>query len=80
MLWDVVLKHNALLDCELLRQVYINLVGEKEPSLKFKQEEVANHTKGNEIKQYSKKTILPSQLEINSHLEYLKKEIKKNYF
>ena len=73
-------KHNALLDCELLRQVYINLVGEKEPSLQFNQEVVAKHAKGSVIKQYSKKTILPSQLEINSHSEYLKKEIKKNYF
>ncbi len=73
-------KHNALLDCELLRQVYINLVGEKEPSLQFNQETVPKHAKGNVIKQYSKKTILPSQLEIKSHSEYLKKEIKKNYF
>ena len=38
-------KHNALLDCELLRQVYINLVGEKEPSLQFKQEKAANYAK-----------------------------------
>ena len=73
-------KHNALLDCELLRQVYINLVGEKEPSLQFKQKEVANNAKKNSILNYSKKIILPSKTEINSHSEYLKKEIKKNYF
>ena len=73
-------KHNALLDCELLRQVYINLVGEKEPSLQFKQEEVANNAKENSILNYSKKIILPSKTEISSHSEYLKKEIKKNYF
>ena len=73
-------KHNALLDCELLRQVYINLVGEKEPSLQFKQEEVANHAKENSTKLYLKKIILPSKSEISSHSEYLKKEIKKNYF
>ena len=74
------IKHNALLDCELLRQVYINLVGEKEPSLQFNQKTVSKHSKVNVIKQYSKKTILPSQLEIKSHSDYLKKEIKKNYF
>ena len=73
-------KHNALLDCELLRQVYINLVGEKEPSLQFKQDEVANHAKENSIRLYFKKIILPSKSEISSHSEYLKKEIKKNYF
>ena len=73
-------KHNALLDCELLRQVYINLVGEKEPSLQFRQEKVANHAKENLTIKYSKKIMLPSQSEINSHSEYLKKEIKKNYF
>ena len=68
------------MDCELLRQVYINLVGEKEPSLQFKQEEVANHAKENSTKLYLKKIILPSKSEISSHSEYLKKEIKKNYF
>ena len=41
---------------------------------------VSKHSKVNVIKQYSKKTILPSQLEIKSHSDYLKKEIKKNYF
>ena len=73
-------KHNALLDCELLRQVYINLVGEKEPSLQFKKEKVVNHSKENLTMKYSKKIILPTKSEISSHSEYLKKEIKKNYF
>ncbi len=73
-------KHNALLDCELLRQVYINLVGEKEPSLQFKQVENSNQTKTNIKKKYSKDIIKPSQTEINYHSEFLNKEIKKNYF
>ena len=68
------------MDCELLRQVYINLVGEKEPSLQFKQEEAANHAKENSTKLYLKKIILPSKSEISLHSEFLKKEIKKNYF
>ena len=73
-------KHNALLDCELLRQVYINLVGEKEPSLQFKQAEILNQNQNNIVKKYSKDVIKPSQIEINYHAEFLKKEIKKNYF
>ena len=73
-------KHNALLDCELLRQVYINLVGEKEPSLQFKQAENLNENRNNIEKKYSKDVIKPSQIEINYHAEFLKKEIKKNYF
>ena len=73
-------KHNALLDCELLRQVYINLVGEKEPSLQFKQAENLNENRNNIEKKYSKDVIKPSQIEINHHAEFLKKEIKKNYF
>ena len=73
-------KHNALLDCELLRQVYINLVGEKEPSLEFKQAENLNENQNNVVKKYSKDVIKPSQIEINCHAEFLKKEIKKNYF
>ena len=73
-------KHNALLDCELLRQVYINLVGEKEPSLQFKQAENLNENFNNIEKKYSKDVIKPSQIEINYHAEFLKKEIKKNYF
>ena len=45
-------KHNALLDCELLRQVYINLVGEKEPSLQLKQAENLNENQNNIVKIY----------------------------
>ena len=73
-------KHKALLDCELLRQVYINLVGEKEPSLEFKQAEKLNENQNNIVKKYSKDVSRPAQVEINYHAEFLKKEIKKNYF
>ena len=73
-------KHNALLDCELLRQVYINLVGEKEPSLQFNQNETKNFSDENFKKKYLKKIISPSKAEINRHSAFLKNEIKKNYF
>ena len=58
----------------------INLVGEKEPSLQFKQAENVNENQNNIEKKYSKNVIKPSQIEINYHAEFLKKEIKKNYF
>ncbi len=73
-------KHNALLDCELLRQVYINLVGEKEPSLQFKQDDNKQKFHGNLKKKYSKKIIKPSETEINFHTDFLKNEVKKNFF
>ena len=73
-------KHNAMLDCELLRQVYINLIGEKEPSLQFKQDDSKNTVQKKIERKYSKKIIRPSQVEINFHSNFMKKEIKKNYF
>ena len=75
-------KHNALLDCELLRKVYINLIGEKEPTLVFNEtntSEFVKDKKNNKI-QYSKTIIRPSTEENSSHSIFLKNELKKNYF
>ena len=75
-------KHNALLDCELLRKVYINLIGEKEPTLVFNEINTSNFLKdkkNNKI-QYSKTIIRPSTEENSSHSIFLKNELKKNYF
>tara|TARA_B100000700_G_C14930278_1_gene801596 strand:- start:291 stop:965 length:675 start_codon:yes stop_codon:yes gene_type:complete len=76
-------KHNALLDCELLREVYINLTDQKEPSLIFN--EITNnfHRKDNlkKIKKnYSKLIVSPSEVEKERHKKFLKTEIKKNFF
>ena len=76
-------KHNALLDCELLRQVYINLVGEKEPSLAFNinnthQEKKVTFLNNKENKE--KIYVNPSVEELNKHTDFLKKELKKNFF
>ena len=75
-------KHNALLDCELLREVYINLIDVKEPRLIFTEENteknLTNDTKIN--KKYSKIIIKPSDEELNEHSKFLKKELKKNYY
>ena len=76
-------KHNALLDCELLREVYINLTEQKEPSLNLKEHiSFGDDAKGFKKirKEYAKIIIKPSNEEISHHKIFLKKEFKKNYF
>ena len=75
-------KHNAVIDCELLAKVYVNLLNEKEPTLDFASTNQFNNVKINEnLKvQYSKKIVKLSLEELNLHKKYLNKEIKKNYF
>jgi DNA polymerase-3 subunit epsilon len=75
-------KHNALLDCELLREVYINLLDAKEPKLIFTNNDDETNLKNrNDIKQdYCKTVINPTEKELISHKEFLKKEFKKNYY
>jgi DNA polymerase-3 subunit epsilon len=74
-------KHTALIDCELLSKVYINLIDQKEPTLNFydndKKKENINLI--NNIL-YCKKVIGPSKEEIELHKKFLKKNLKKNYF
>ena len=74
-------KHTALIDCDLLAKVYINLLDQKEPTLNFKNEE-NNKTiiNPNYKNQYYKKVIKPSEEEIKLHKEYLKNSLKKNFF
>ena len=72
-------KHNAVLDCELLREVYINLLDEKEPRLSL-HSQVEQKSTQNKILNYSKKIIKPSDEELSKHNLFLKNEIKKNYF
>ena len=76
-------KHNALLDCELLREVYINLTEQKEPSLNLKEStSFVSDTRDfrKSEKKYAKIILKPSNEEINNHQIFLKKEFKKNYF
>ena len=74
-------KHNAIMDCELLSKVYVNLLGQKEPSLKFVESQNIQENFLNQSKiKYSKKIILPSDLEKEQHSIFLKKKLKKNYF
>ena len=73
-------KHTALIDCELLAKVYINLIDQKEPSLDFKNNEIKvdNNSTSNVL--YFKKVIPPNQNELKKHHEYLKKYLKNNFF
>ena len=74
-------KHNALLDCELLREVYINLLDVKEPKLVFTNFE-QKHIKLNSQKKIrsSTKVIKISNEELNKHNIFIKKELKKNFY
>ena len=75
-------KHNALLDCELLREVYINLLDAKEPKLIFSSENLEANLKSrkNIDQNYCKTVIKPTPEEIKLHSNFLKKELKKNYY
>ncbi len=75
-------KHNALLDCELLREVYIHLIDQKEPTLSLVEnnEKNENAKKSNPQKNTPKIVIKPLEKEYSDHTKFLKKELKKNYF
>ena len=73
-------KHNALLDCELLREVYINLVDVKEPKLDLSSVKENISKSLNSKKVYNKKVLSLSDLELKNHKQFLKSEIKKNFY
>jgi len=74
-------QHTALIDCDLLAKVYINLLDQKEPMLNFKNEENEKTIiRSNGVNQYCKKVIKPSEEELRLHKEYLKGSLKKNFF
>ncbi len=74
-------KHTALIDCELLAKVYINLIGQKEPKLNFETTIEAKKNENNQIhNNYSKKIIIPSSEELKKHKDFLKKDFKRNFF
>jgi len=73
-------KHTALIDCELLSKVYINLIGQKEPTLNLNNfNEVKQNTNEDNVS-YNKKIISISVDELKNHKEFLKNNLKKNFF
>ena len=72
--------HTALIDCELLSKVYINLIDQKEPTfnLTVSADEFESHANKDTL--YFKKVIKPSTDELKKHEHYLKQNLKKNFF
>ena len=73
-------QHTALIDCDLLARVYINLIDQKEPKLNFLEDNIKDSANNPGSVSYYKKIVLPNREEIEKHKNYLKNFLKKNYF
>tara|TARA_Y100000816_G_scaffold218834_1_gene163854 strand:+ start:1362 stop:2027 length:666 start_codon:yes stop_codon:yes gene_type:complete len=73
-------KHTALIDCDLLSKVYINLIDQKEPKFNLTEENPEKMILKSDNKEYFKKIILPTEKELSEHNKFLKKDLKKNFF
>ena len=72
--------HTALIDCDLLFKVYVNLIDQKEPMLNFQESNYQSINQNEKDFAYFKKVIRPTEIELDKHKEYLKKNLKKNFF
>ena len=73
-------KHTALIDCELLAKVYINLIDQKEPTLNFQSQDKVKLDNFDKKILYFKKIVEPTPEEKSKHSQYLKTNLKKNFF
>ena len=73
-------QHTALIDCDLLSKVYINLIDQKEPTLDFKNSDDKIQVSKIEKILYFKKVVKVSSEELKKHKDFLKKDLKKNFF
>ena len=73
-------QHTALIDCDLLSKVYINLTDQKEPTLDFLKDDKKSQALSNEYILYFKKVVEPTTEELKNHKDFLKKNMKKNFF
>ncbi len=73
-------KHTALIDCDLLSKVYINLIDQKEPKLNFSNETSDNNQVLKKNISYLKKVVKPTEEEKKNHEQYLKTNLRKNFF
>ena len=73
-------QHSALIDCDLLAKVYINLIDQKEPRLDFQNQDEEIKEKISSNLSYYKKVISLAEDEIKKHKEYLKNNLKNNFF
>tara|TARA_B100000925_G_scaffold106449_1_gene78477 strand:+ start:228 stop:893 length:666 start_codon:yes stop_codon:yes gene_type:complete len=74
------IQHTALIDCELLAKVYINLIDQKEPTLNFNNLQSENSQNSDSKISYNKKIVTVTADELKKHNEYLRNNLKKNYF
>ena len=74
------IQHTALIDCDLLAKVYINLIDQKEPTLNFQVNEKESYGVDKNTELYFKGIVKPTQSEIENHKNYLKNFLKKNFF
>ena len=72
--------HTALIDCDLLAKIYINLIDQKEPTLNFQETNNQKQKSNEEYSFYFKKIVKPSEVELKKHKEYLNQNLKKNFF
>jgi len=73
-------QHTALIDCDLLAKVYINLIDQKEPTLNFQKQDEKSQISDKRNIMYFKKVIKITSEELKNHKEFLKKNLKKNFF
>ena len=76
-------KHSALIDCQLLKEVYINLLDQKEPKLKLETRDISDiklNSKLDEIENIQRKVIEISKEELNLHKKFLKTSLQRNFF
>ena len=73
-------QHTALIDCDLLSKVYINLIDQKEPTLNFHNNSQEKIPVDNLETTYFKEVVKLTAEELKNHKEYLKQYLKKNYF
>ena len=73
-------QHTALIDCDLLAKVYINLIDQKEPKLNFQNDDSKINQNNTINSDYFKKVVTPTTEELKKHKEYLKNNLKRNFF
>ena len=73
-------QHTALIDCDLLIKVYVNLLDQKEPTLNFKKADEKEEPQNLSVSSYYKKIVVPTPEEIENHKKFLKNSLKKNFF
>tara|TARA_Y100000992_G_scaffold211131_1_gene145102 strand:+ start:432 stop:1097 length:666 start_codon:yes stop_codon:yes gene_type:complete len=73
-------KHTALIDCDLLTKVYINLIDQREPTLDFQNQEIQKKYESEKKIRYFKKIIKPSTNELKKHENFIRENLKKNFF